>query len=167
MRITLNMLERQIAKLEQTRNPTAIPRGVISIRRLRPGPADDGDDDAGLAPGQRIVEDHYEDAEKRGVMIWERITVDPSDIGLCYPRPCWSREAIRTYKEWREEDRRHPGPPTDITWCKGRPPEVQRKRRGSLRSSVAAEEHPNAQNEEEGQDDCTTPTICVDEEGRI
>ena len=79
---------------------------------------------AGLTPEQRIVQDHYEDAEKELVMIRERITSDPCDIGLCFPEGTWSRGAIRQYRESARY------PPTKIIWKSARRlPEVSRKHR--------------------------------------
>ena len=48
-----------------------------------------------------MVEDYYKDAEGDLVMVWERITADPSDKGQCYPDSTWSREARKDYREFK------------------------------------------------------------------
>jgi hypothetical protein len=73
---------------------------------------------AGLAPGQRIVEDRYQKGEGKlnVVMTWERITSEPSDMGKTYLDGQWSRKAIREYQECNTYALYHPSPDIRIGW---------------------------------------------------
>ena len=121
MRNTLKNLTERLARLEQHFHPER-DRRLILLMRLEPSERE------GLKPNERIVEDQYEDGEGERVMTKQRITPDPSDIGLCFPKRHWSRRDLRDYSEGSEYTRCHSTQPIQITWLRARRPEVSRKR---------------------------------------
>ena len=66
----------------------AFPRGVVCEERLGQEERD------GLAAGQRVVEDYFDDADGETLIITERITVDDSDEGYDYPHGTWDRKRL-------------------------------------------------------------------------
>ena len=104
--------------MEQHFHPV-VPRGLILSMRLEPAERN------ALKPNELIVEDQYEDAEGELVMTRERITADPSDIGICFPRRSWSRKDLREYSEGREHT---PTQNIQLSWRKARRPEVSQER---------------------------------------
>jgi len=128
MRNSLKDLERRLAKLEQRRKQRApYERRLVWSIRLSPA------EKAGLKPGQRIVQDHYEGAEGNTVRTSERISDDPSDIGLCYTARDWNSKAFE-----RKDRGRHGQ--AGVIWTPFRRPLVNPKG-GSPRPFLVPREH--------------------------
>jgi hypothetical protein len=109
MRQGLKELEKRVVEMEKL--AVAADR-LIWFFRLPP------EERAGLKPGQRIVEEDYENRDGKTVKTVERITDDPSDGGKCHPYWSWNYKAFeRDYRITNEIPQR-------LVWRRPRLPEV-------------------------------------------
>ena len=109
MRNILKEFEKRVAALEVRFCAPRTP-GIVLMETL------DSIKRAGLGPGQQIVEDSYLDAAGKTVMIRERITQNPSDLGKWFLDGSWDS----TYLDrWKPDPRE----PMRMFWIKNRKPE--------------------------------------------
>ena len=87
MKNILKNLEKQLAGLVERSSPPH-PKGVVWTESL-----EQADRDV-LAPGERIVEDYYDDADGETLIIKERITADPADKGKDFKHGSWDRKYL-------------------------------------------------------------------------
>jgi len=111
MRNTLKDLAKRVARLEQPSPPSVGLVGVESFEEA---------ERKALLPGECIVQDHYQDAAGKTVMICERITIDPADKGKRFSHGCWDRGPLeRLYRQPRKDIRifwaTNPPAGTDLT----------------------------------------------------
>jgi hypothetical protein len=119
MKYPIKELQKQLDRLQMERKRLYPGRD----RRLYCSLSLDEEERAGLRPGQRIVEDQYEDAKGDLVMTMERITAEPSDIGKCFPFRYWNRKALTSFRELEEYARHNAVEVEGVSW-EGRLPLV-------------------------------------------
>jgi hypothetical protein len=146
MRNNLKDLERRVTSLEQQMHPP-LGRGLSWLLPL------DAAKRNGLTPGQRIVEDDYENDEGETLMSVERITSDPSDIGKRFLDGSWNRKAFEQYV------RSQPMGDIEFGWITSKPKPV-----GSLPGTTSRWKgaRPDADAAAVGMD--RVPSICPDGE---
>lgn len=103
LRRAFRELERRIARIEELHSSPSFP-GVVWAELL-----DSGHRHA-LTPGCRIVEDYFNDENGCLVMIRERITNDPSDLGMDYAHGTWDSSELPS----------NHGPAERISWRRAR-----------------------------------------------
>ncbi len=95
MRNTLKDLAKRVARLEQLSLPSV---GLVWLESFEEA------ERKALLPGECIVQDHYQDAAGKTVMICERITIDPADKGKCFSHGCWNRGRLeQLYRQPRKD----------------------------------------------------------------
>jgi hypothetical protein len=82
MKYNYKKMDKQLAELDRVFRP-AFPRGAVYREPLGKAKRD------GLAAGERIVEDYFDDADGETQIITERITAIDSDEGYDYPHGTW------------------------------------------------------------------------------
>jgi hypothetical protein len=109
MKYNYQKMDRQLAELEQMFHPP-YPRGKVLRVFLGQEERDS------LGPDDKIVEDHFEDAQGATVIRAQRIAADPSDGGKDYPHGCWNPKYL-------DANIRHPQQITGIVyWTKSHHP---------------------------------------------
>jgi hypothetical protein len=74
----IGILEKRIERLEELNSEPVLIPGLVWVESV------DQEQKDAMTSDQRIVEDHYEDEERRVVMACERITKDPGDVGKVF-----------------------------------------------------------------------------------
>ena len=87
MKNNLKNLEKQLAGLAGRSSPPH-PKGIMWTESI--GQADRD----GLAPGERIVKDYYDDADGEALIMRERITAEPTDKGKDFKHGSWDRKYL-------------------------------------------------------------------------
>ena len=87
MKYNYKKMDKQLAELDQVFRP-AFPRRAVCGEPLGQKERD------GLAEGERIVEDYFDDADGETLIITERVTADDSDEGYDYPHGTWDPKRL-------------------------------------------------------------------------
>jgi hypothetical protein len=110
MKYPIKELQKQLDRLQMVRKRLYPGRGhlvwIVSLNEMTHNDP----------RGHRIVEDQYEDAEGKLVMTMERLTLEPSDIGKCFPFKYWNRTALKVFREHEEYGRHHAPKVPELTW---------------------------------------------------
>jgi hypothetical protein len=92
MKKNLKTLEQQLVKLDQDFHRNHDPNLMFDV-----GVSQDVRDD--LAPNERVVEDHFQNADGETVITLGRVTANPSDMGKDFAHGSWDRD--RLYARFR------------------------------------------------------------------
>ena len=111
-------LQRRIGRLEPPGSPALNPR-LVWVETVDP------EERNSMSPNDRIVEDFFLNEKARPVMICERITNNPSDVGKEFPNGSWDRSRLPSIS----------APPKRLIW-RTRPPSSSRGPAGCLESAV-------------------------------